>query len=68
MSSVTLEEEGDRGRHALSQDRPGLIQLRCGSCDLEWESAHYQEECPLRELEMVFLSEDWFMFPSDATS
>ncbi len=32
-----------------------------------WESAHYQEECPLRELETVFLSEDWFMVPGEAT-
>lgn len=66
--SVFLEEERERGPHALSPDRPGSIQLRCGSCDLEWESAHYLEECPLKELETVFLSDDWFMVPSEATS
>jgi hypothetical protein len=32
------------------------------------ESAHYGEACPLRELEMAFLSADWFMVFSEATS
>ncbi|MEO6203037.1 MAG: hypothetical protein ABIP82_07455 [Nitrospirales bacterium] len=66
--SVFLKEERDPGPHALSQDRAGPIQLRCGSCDLEWESAHYQEECPLRQLETVFLPEDWLMEMSEPTS
>lgn len=68
MNRVILEEETHRGPEALSPARPGSILLQCDSCGLEWESAHYQEECPLRELETVFLPEDWFMEPSEATS
>jgi predicted transcriptional regulator len=52
----------------LAQASAGTIQRRCSSCGLEWESAHYGEACPLRELEMAFLSADWFMVFSEATS
>lgn len=68
MSRVRLEGEGDCAPKASSQDRSGTIQLRCRSCGLEWEPAYYQEGCPLRELETVFLSENWFLVPTDATS
>ncbi len=68
MRRVILEEETHRGPEALSPARPGSIQLLCDSCGLEWVSAHHQEECPLRELERVFLPEDWFMVSSEATS
>jgi hypothetical protein len=27
---------------------------------MEWESGHYEEVCPLEELERSFLSADWF--------
>ena len=68
MSRVGLEDEGDCAPNAPFQDRSGTIQLRCRSCGLEWEPAYYQEGCPLRELETVFLSENWFLVPSEATS
>ena len=68
MSRVRLQGEGNRASNASSQKKSGAIQLRCRSCGLEWEPAYYQEECPLRELETVFLSENWFLVPSDATS
>ncbi len=66
MSRVILEGERDRDSHALSQNRSGTILMRCGCCGLEWESAHYKEGCPLRELEKAFLSENWFMVSSKA--
>ena len=68
MRKVRLESEGDRAPNALSQDQSNTIQLRCRSCGLEWEPAYYQEGCPLRELETVFLSENWFLVPSEVTS
>ena len=67
MRKVRLESEGDRAPNASSQDKARTIQLRCRSCGLEWEPAYYQEECPLRELETVFLSENWFLVPSEVT-
>ncbi len=68
MSRVRLEGKRDRAPNASSQDKSGTIQLRCRSCGLEWEPAYYQEGCPLRELETVFLSEDWFLVPNEASS
>ena len=68
MRKVRLESEGDRAPNALSQGQSNTIQLRCRSCGLEWEPAYYQEGCPLRELETVFLSENWFLVPSEVTS
>jgi hypothetical protein len=43
-------------------------QNRCNSCGPEWESTHDAESCPLRELEITFLSADWFMLANEATS
>lgn len=68
MSGVRLEGERGCGPNASSQDKSGTIQLRCRGCGLEWEPAYYQEGCPLRELETVFLSENWFLVPNEAPS
>ncbi len=51
--------------NSLHQVSSGRIQRKCKSCGLEWESAHDEESCPLRELETAFLSEDWFMVFSE---
>ena len=67
MSRVNLEGERYRAPKASSQDKSGTLHLRCRSCGLEWEPAYYQEGCPLRELETVFLSENWFLVPGEAT-
>lgn len=45
---------------AASLLSPNLMQRRCRRCGMEWESGHYDEVCPLEELEMSFLSADWF--------
>jgi hypothetical protein len=68
MARKALDEEGGENGNALSQASSGTIHRRCSSCGLEWESAHYGEACPLRELETAFLSADWFMFASETTS
>jgi hypothetical protein len=59
-------EEVKKDINAMTQASRGTIQSRCSNCGLEWESAHYAEECPLSELEKVFLTEDWFMGSSEA--
>lgn len=68
MIRGVLDEEAEKGVNRLARASAGTIQRRCSSCGLEWESAHYGEACPLRELEMAFLSADWFMVFSEATS
>jgi hypothetical protein len=68
MSRGNLEEEREPGPNALLQNRFGTIPMRCDSCGLVWESAHFNEGCPLSELEAAFLSENRFMVPSEATS
>lgn len=59
-------EEVKKDINALTQASRGTIPSRCSSCGLEWECAQYAEECPLSELEKVFLAEDWFMGSSEA--
>jgi hypothetical protein len=46
--------------NAASPLRPKIMQRRCSFCGKEWESGHYEEVCPLEELERSFLSADWF--------
>ena len=64
MVNVVREEKTSMDIKILRQTNSGRIRMRCSSCGLEWESFHYVEACPLRELEAVFLCEDWFMVAS----
>ncbi len=68
MVKVVCDKALGTNLNALPPPGRSTIQSRCSSCGLEWESAHYGEACPLRELEMAFLSADWFMVFSEATS
>lgn len=68
MISVFLDEEDQKGVNALPQASQDTIPQRCSSCGLEWDSAHDAESCPLQELEITFLSADWFMVFSESTS
>ena len=68
MVKVLRDEEIETGVNTLRQAGSDGIQMRCSSCGLEWESGHDEETCPLKELEAAFLSEDWFLMSSEATS
>jgi hypothetical protein len=67
MVKVVREEKTEMGVNALRQASSGRIRRRCRGCGLEWESSHYAEACPLRELETAFL-EAWIMVSGEATS
>ncbi|KPK25980.1 MAG: hypothetical protein AMK69_12975 [Nitrospira bacterium SG8_3] len=60
MAKVLWGEVTAKAVNPLRQVSSGRIQRQCNSCGLEWDSAHDEETCPLRELEAVFLPEDWF--------
>jgi len=65
MVKVLGDEGMEKRIKTLRQASSGKIRRRCNSCDLEWDSAHGEEPCPLRELETAFLPEDWFMVVSE---
>jgi len=68
MIKLVREEKPALVIKTLGRSDSGRIRRRCSSCGLEWESFHYAEACPLRELEATFLSEDWFTFSREFTS
>ncbi|MEJ2231323.1 MAG: hypothetical protein P8X46_09095 [Nitrospirales bacterium] len=68
MIKVVRKEKTALVIKTLRRSDPGRIRRRCSNCGLEWESFHYAEACPLRELETTFLSEDWFTVSREVTS
>ena len=68
MVKVICDGELEATLNAFPPPGPSSIQSRCSSCGLEWESTHDAESCPLRELEITFLSADWFMLANEAIS
>ena len=68
MVRVFLDDEDEKGVKTLAKASMGTIQQRCSRCGLEWDSAHDAESCPLEELEISFLSADWFMVFGESTS
>jgi len=68
MVNVGCDGKLEANGNVFASPGPSTIQNRCSSCGLKWESVHDEGSCPLMELEMTFLSADWFMVLSEATS